>query len=126
MWGARLPQLMCRHTGESAAALLGSLTSGLVGRALQADAWRLLPVPSAQGVIGTTAVVTYCLRQQPPLLPLSQVRNQTQRCYNYFLEMGILFSMQGTPASGARADPALHIVTRDTSSQAVTPAELGR
>lgn len=65
---------MCRHTGESAAALLGSLTSGLVGRALQADAWRLLPVPSAVTVQGTMSVITYCLTQQPALLPLSQVR----------------------------------------------------
>lgn len=63
-------------TGESAASLLGTMTGLLVGRALKDKSWRLVPLPSAASIIGNTAVLTWCLAQKPPLLPLSQVSNQ--------------------------------------------------
>ena len=61
-------------TGESAAALLGPLTGGLVGEALRRHGCRLLPVAAPATLLSHAAVVTYCLQQRPALLPLSPVR----------------------------------------------------
>lgn len=66
-------QLICSATGETAAALLGPLTGGLVGEALRRHGCRLLPVAAPATLLGHAAVVTYCLQQRPALLPLSPV-----------------------------------------------------
>lgn len=68
-----MPQLICAATGETAAALLGPLTGGLVGEALRRHGCRLLPVAAPATLLGHAAVVTYCLEQRPALVPLSPV-----------------------------------------------------
>ncbi len=68
-----VPQLICEATGETAAALLGPLTGALVGEALRRHGCRLLPVAAPAALLGHAAVITYCLKQRPALLPLSPV-----------------------------------------------------
>lgn len=63
---------MCSACGRSKASLLKPMLEKL-NPALEKR--RLMPLKHAQLQIGNAATFTYCLQQEPPLLPLSQARS---------------------------------------------------
>ena len=99
-------QIVCRASGASMASLLKPMLEKL-SPALEKR--RLMPLKHPALQIGNAAAFTYCLQQEPPLLPLSQARallatpvclfiplgRQIGRCYRAVLPLlwhPVLFS----------------------------------